>query len=339
MALTGVRTMTVKTYSITQNFGTETRELEHSTVVRYNSNDRILDSTLYAHNIPLNSKYAYVSGPRDGVRLLRTHNRDLLMQFKYEYDLNGQLVSRALHTQKDSLKWKEFYKFDELMRIQKRIRFDPSRAINNKKGQSAKDPGHLVWGEIFSYDSTGLVLEHKELYDGFVIEITTYRIDSLGNSNKNQEYFDPSLMFRTTYKYNPSGSLKDEISVGRFGRAFKSKNYEYDLYGRNIKVNTFQSDGILIETLNRVYHDTESRITEIQVDSSKKLISRREIHLNRYQRPVVEEHFDDKSRLIQRRNMSYDSKGWLIQIHDYNMLRPGKDDEIIPISIITYEYE
>jgi len=53
----------------------------------------------------------------------------------------------------------------------------------------------------------------------------------------------------------------------------------------------------------------------------------------------VEAHFDDKSHLIQKRTLTYDLKGWLIQINDYDMLRPGKDDEIIPISVITYEYE
>ena len=53
MALPGVSTKTVKTYSISQSFGTETRELEYSTVVRYNNNNQILDSALYAHNIPL----------------------------------------------------------------------------------------------------------------------------------------------------------------------------------------------------------------------------------------------------------------------------------------------
>ena len=378
MALTGVRTKTVKIYSITQNFGTETRELEQSTVVRYNSGGQTLDSTLYVHNIPLNSKYVYVSGPREGVRLIRTPNQHFLMQFKYEYDLSRQLVSKALHTHPDSLKWKEFYKFDEFGRLRKKTRFDPSKAINNEKNipidnldnlvenlQEAmmtesrdaedeaaariqeeitakikeKGPRQLGWGEVFSYDQTGLILEHKELYDGFVIEITTYRIDSLGVRNKEQEYFDPSLMSRTTYAYNPSRSLKEEISIGQFGQAIKSKSYEYDLYGRNIKVNTFWSDGTLMETLSRIYHDTESRITEILADSSKKLISRKEIRVDQYQRHIVEAHFDDKSHLIQKRTMTYDLKGWLIQINDYDMLRPGKDDEIIPISVITYEYE
>jgi len=261
------------------------------------------------------------------------------MQFKYEYDLSGQLVSKALYTDKDSLKWKEFYKFDELMRIRKKIRFDPAKAINIEKSHAVKNLNHLTWGEIFSYDSTGSILEHKELYDGFVIEITTYRIDSTGSHNKEQEYFDPSLMFRTTYAYNDSGSLNEEISVERFGRAHESKNYEYDFFGRNTKVTTFQSKGILTKTLNRIYHDKKSRITEIHADSSKKLISRTEKYLNQYQQPIIEEYYDNKNRLTQRRNMSYDAKGWLVQIHNYDMLRPGKDDEIIPISVITYEYE
>lgn len=62
MALTGVRTKTVKTYSISQSFGTETRELEYSTVVRYNNNNQILDSTLYVHNIPLKKNMLTLAG-------------------------------------------------------------------------------------------------------------------------------------------------------------------------------------------------------------------------------------------------------------------------------------
>ena len=39
----------IKSYSISQNFGTETRELSQSTVVRYNSKRQTLDSTIYLH--------------------------------------------------------------------------------------------------------------------------------------------------------------------------------------------------------------------------------------------------------------------------------------------------
>ena len=39
-----IKTKTIKTYTISRNFGTETRELTHSTFVRYNHKRRVLDS-------------------------------------------------------------------------------------------------------------------------------------------------------------------------------------------------------------------------------------------------------------------------------------------------------
>ena len=42
-------TKVIKSYSISKNFGTETRELSQSTVVRYNSKNQLLDSTLYIY--------------------------------------------------------------------------------------------------------------------------------------------------------------------------------------------------------------------------------------------------------------------------------------------------
>ena len=56
-----INTKTIKTYTITRSFGVETRELTQSTFVRYNSKNKIIDSTLYVHNIPLSEKYSYIN--------------------------------------------------------------------------------------------------------------------------------------------------------------------------------------------------------------------------------------------------------------------------------------
>ena len=39
----GLNTKVIKSYSISKNFGTETRELSQSTVVRYNSKKQLFD--------------------------------------------------------------------------------------------------------------------------------------------------------------------------------------------------------------------------------------------------------------------------------------------------------
>ena len=56
-----LNTKTIKTYTITNSFGVETRELTQSTFVRYNPKSKIKDSTLYIHDIPLSEKYSYVN--------------------------------------------------------------------------------------------------------------------------------------------------------------------------------------------------------------------------------------------------------------------------------------
>ena len=93
-------TKIIKSYSISQNFGTETRELSQSTVVRYNSKNQLVDSTLYIHNIPLSKKYGYIDF-KDRQSLHKIEGLERLMHFKYEYNLGGQLVSKQLYGSSD----------------------------------------------------------------------------------------------------------------------------------------------------------------------------------------------------------------------------------------------
>ena len=89
-------TKIIKSYSISQNFGTETRELSQSTVVRYNLKNQLVDSTLYIHNIPLSKKYGYINF-KDRKSLQKIEGLERLMHFKYEYNLGGRLVSKQLY--------------------------------------------------------------------------------------------------------------------------------------------------------------------------------------------------------------------------------------------------
>ena len=73
-------TKIIKSYSITQNFGTETRELSQSTVVRYNSKNQLVDSTLYIHNVPLSKKYDYIDF-KDRQFLQKIDGLERLMHF------------------------------------------------------------------------------------------------------------------------------------------------------------------------------------------------------------------------------------------------------------------
>ncbi|MFL3013272.1 MAG: hypothetical protein ACJZ19_01735 [Candidatus Neomarinimicrobiota bacterium] len=85
-------TKIIKSYSISQNFGTETRELSQSTIIRYNAKNQLEDSTIYVHNIPLSKKYGYINF-KDRQSLQKIEGLERLLHFKYEYNLRGQLVS------------------------------------------------------------------------------------------------------------------------------------------------------------------------------------------------------------------------------------------------------
>ena len=335
-----VNTKTIKTYTITRSFGVETRELSQSTFVRYDLRNNIKDSTLYIHNIPLSEKYSYINfNDRNSLKKLEGIER--LMHFKYEYNLEGQLVSKNLFgNNNDSLKWREFYKYLSNGKLWKIIRFDPSKVHPGNKinGLDAEDPGNMPWGETYSYNDSGIIKQHKEFYAGYIIESTTYNIDSNGTLIVEKENFDPSLMIKTTFSYNNKGEIEEKIDSRR-GFSFGSKSFEYDKIGRKVKINQYNQDGNLETASTFLYNDDDSRQTTIITDQLKKLVRRIETKLNSNNKKIIEATFDGKSRLIQKKTIGYNKDGKISRIHNYDMLKPGENGKPILISIITYEYD
>jgi len=334
-----IKTKIIKTYSISRNFGTETRELTQSTFVRYNSKKQIIDSTLYIHNIPLSEKYSYINF-NDRKSLQKLKGVERIMHFTYEYNLEGQLTSKFLYgNNNDSLKWREFYKYYSNGKLWKVIRFDPSKVNSeNKIDGPLSDPNNMPWGETFSYNDSGTIKEHKEFYAGFIIESTTYDTDTSGAIIIKEENFDPSIMRKTTYSYNDNGLL-NEIINSRRGFSINSESHKYDNSGRKNKIDHYDLNGNLEKTVTYLYEITEKRETKIITDSSKKLILRIESRKNSSGKNIIEATFDGKSRLIQKKTIGYDASGRLSRVHDYDMLKPGQNGNPILINIITYEYD
>ena len=335
-----INTKTIKTYTIARSFGVETRELAQSTFVRYDSNNRVTDSTLYIHNIPLSEKYSYINF-NDRSSLKKLQGIERLMHFKYEYNLGGQLVSKSLYGNiNDSLRWREFYKYLSNGKLWKIIRFDPSKVHPDNKisGLDTEDPNNMPWGETYSYNDAGEIKEHKEFYAGYIIESTVYNTDSNGTLMVEKENFDPSLMIKTTFSYNKMGEVEEKINSRR-GFSFGSESFEYDKLGRKIKISQYNQNGNLETTSTFLYNDGELRQTKIITDQSKKLIRRIETKLNSKNKIIIEATFDGKSRLIQKKTIGYNENGRVSRMHDYDMLKPGENGEPILISIITYEYD
>ena len=333
------KSTTIRLYSIFESFGAETQELKNSTILNYNRQGQLTDSTLYTHSIPLSKRYIYITGPEEGVRLQKTYDKKVILSYHFTYNLEGNRISTALYGVEDTLFWKEYLKYDINNRLVKKIRYSPGMAINSENLTVREQTGELIWGENYNYDSTGTMLEKEEIYDGYILEVTTFNIDILGVPQKRGEYFDPSVIFRTMYFHNEFGQLVNEITVERLGKSQESRSYEYDGFGRRKKTIVYNSDGLPIKTINKIYRELDSRITEVQTDSAGSVFMEIETRLDKENRPFVKAIIDEKGRLTEKQVYKYDIKNRVASIKSYDMLRRGKNDQEIPITVMTYEYE
>ena len=335
----GAKTTTVKVFHVFNSFGTETQELKNSIVMMYDKNGFLVDSTIYTHTLPLSEKYVYVTGPHEGLKLQRSYDREMILAYRFKNNNSGQRMSTCLYGSGDTLYWKEFHKYDDRGLIIKRIRYNPQEAINPEMMVLKKDSGEMIWGESYDYDSTGTVLKHRELYDNYVLEITTYDLTPLKDPKKRNEYFDPSVIFRTIYFHDENSHLSHEISVERLGKSLGSSKYEYDILGRQVKSTFYNSNGVIEESLNTVYDDNNFKQYKYLADSTLKLISKKELLLDDSGRPYIEAILDGEERLLEKNVYSYDEKGRLSQIKQYDMIRRGRDDKKIPVRVKMYEYK
>ena len=197
----------------------------------------------------------------------------------------------------------------------------------------------LLWGEIYEYDTSGTILEKKELYNNYILEITKFKIDSLKKYHKTNEYFDPSVIFRTIYFHNEENQLIKEISVGKHGTSIGSKSYEYDILGRKIKIISYNTDGQIDETINFIYDDNNYKIFEYYLDSASDIFLKKETLLNSNGAPYIEAFLDNKNRVLEKNVFYYDKKGRINQVKQYDMIRQKQYDNMqIPIRVSIYEY-
>jgi hypothetical protein len=329
----------IKVFHIFNSFGVETQEIKNSIVLTFDKDGFLVDSTIYTHTLPLSEKYVYVLGPHEGLKLQRTYEKEILLSYRFKNDFAGNRVKTSLYGMSDTLYWTEFQKFDHVGRIIKRIRYNPKIALNPEMKPIRDDPGEMIWGESYDYDSTGTLLEQKELYEGYILEVTSYALDSLRVPHKIGEYFDPSVLVRVTYFYNQSGQLAHEVSVERMGKSVGSKTYEYDDQGRTSKINLFNSDGVITETINTIYDDASNRINQYHADSTFKILSEKETQFNQQGRPVMVAFLDGEERLIEKKVYSYTKNGRIDQIIQYDTIRRGAKDREIPFRVMIYEYE
>ena len=187
LPLFGLNTVIIKVYHVFESFGTETQELKYSTIINYNKRGLITDSTIYSHDIPLSKKYVYITGEKEGLQLQRTYDKEVILSYRFEYDNLKRKTSTSLLDSKESIYWKEYYKYDDNNYLYKLIRFDPNKAINPEMIEDVEN-GEMVWAEKYVYFEDGSGFEHRELYNNYCLTITSYDFDSLKTPVKRKVY-------------------------------------------------------------------------------------------------------------------------------------------------------
>ena len=271
---------TIKVYHLFEQVGGPTQELKNSVVINFNDRGLMSDSTIYSHSTPLSQKYVYVLGDDEGLKLKHTFKKEMILSYLFKYNKKGKRVSTTLIGNNNEILWIEFLKYDSNENLIKRLKYDPSKAINPEMMMNSENLNEITWAEIYSYDSTGTTLEKKELYNNYVLSVTTFEIDSLKKANKKSEYFDPSVIFQTTYFHNNEKRINHEISVDRFGKSLGSKMFEYDFMGRITKKKIYDKSGLLNHTISTLYDDSNLKQFYYYSDSSITNLPIKEIVLN-----------------------------------------------------------
>ncbi len=336
--LFGLKTITIKVYHVFESFGTETQELKYSTTMTFDTKGMMIDSTIYGHNIPLTKKYVYMTGEDEGLKLQRTYDKEVILSYQFEYDDLKRKVSTTLYGINDSLYWKEYYKYNDNSLMYKKIRYDPEKAINPEMVVGEND-GEMIWAEQYIYNKEGTGFEHKELYDNYILTITSYLFDSLKTPIKNKEYFDPSVIFQTIFFHNQNGKKTHEVTTGRLGSTLGSKKYEYDILNRKTKEIIYNERGIIEKIYNTVFDDESYVFYDYYSDSLVNFSAIKETRLDSKGRTYIEAILDGQEKLLEKSVFYYDEKERIIEIKKYDMIRKtSSKDYNIPIRVHTYEY-
>ena len=337
--LFGLKTITIKVYHIFESFGTETQELKYSTIMKYDIKGMMIDSTIYSHNIPLSKKYVYIAGEDEGLKLKRTYDKEIILSYQFEYDELKRKISTTLYGSNDSLYWKEYYKYDDNNFLYKQIRYNPKKAINPEMVGYEKD-GDLIWAEQFIYNTNGTGFEHKELYNNYNLSITSYLFDSLKTPIKDNEYFDPSVIFQTIFFHNEKGKLTHEVTTGRLGSSLGSKTYEYDTLNRKTKTTVYNEKGGIEKTYDTVFDDESHVFYDYYSDSLVNFSTIKETRLDSKGRTYIEAILDGQDRLLEKNVFYYDENEKIIEIKKYDMIRRNaSEDYKVPMKVHTYEYD
>ena len=318
--LMGNKATTIKLFHVFESFGTQTQELKNSIIINFDSNGFVVDSTIYSHTLPLSEKYVYVSGPNEGLKLRRNYDEEMILSYRFENDKQGNRISTELFGTGDSLYWKQYQKFDNNGKIVKRIRYNPIEAINPEMVFGEELSKSMIWGEDYSYDSTGNVLEHREVYDNYILVITNFKINQKETPKEISQYFDPSVIFQTIFFHNDQGELVEEKSVGRLGQSLGSEIHKYDILGRRVSTTSYNEKGTVEKIYNTVYDDENFKTYDYYSDSSVKLNSTREVLLDNQGRKYVETILDGQDRVLEKNVYLYDNQERIKEIKCYDCL-------------------
>ncbi|MBT3732580.1 MAG: hypothetical protein HOG30_05775 [Candidatus Marinimicrobia bacterium] len=335
VAQSPVRQKRIKHYRVTKNDATQIRELIGMAQVNYSPEGQMTDSTNYSFITALRDKYVYVSGENEGLRLTRKQDKHLINRYEYKYDLLGNLEQVLYFEKNKHVLWKEYYKYFPNGRLQKIVRFK-ARKLREKK-ESPDANVNNAWRESFVYDENGTMIEHREYYDGILIEKKTYGFDEDKEQILLEEYYDPSFIKKSVYTYNDFGNLEHKLLIKELGVSVASLTYAYDELGRLSKQISFSHDGLIQDSVRWHYKQNQTLLHHY---SDMGYVSR-EIILDYRDNSMLlkERKYDGIGQLLSKKVYSYSDKGRLKTIQTFEAFHPfqAEDKNLNHVSILKYD--
>ncbi len=231
-------------------------------------------------------RYTYTYDDRNNLlEYIKFSGDSLKYKYTYAYDNKGNKLEENLYKSDGTLSKSRTWKYDEKGKLIET--FIDDRALENKKPWFYYQAKKVV----YTYDERGNEVEHKN-YDSYGVfsGSVSNKYDSKNNIIEAIK-FDKYDKFdsKETFAYDKKGKLIEKCKYNKKGFEYSSV-YAYDKKGNEIEYCTFDRDSILNNKITKVYDKKGN---------------------------IIETCEYVKSELTRKQSTKYDSKGRVIEYHEY----------------------
>ena len=237
-----------------------------------------------------------------------------------KFNKKGYVIEKKFY-KKDTLDYREEFKYDKNDRIIEKIGYGPDgsfywRYVNDYDSNGNKttltsyeSDGTIDWFYTYKYDKHNHLIEETSYNSDKSLDYKiTYNYDDKGNMiEKNMYKPDGSLDYRHTKTYYKNGKVIEE-KIYKKSKLFWKEVNKYDKSGNKVEYHLYNSDGILDDIITYKYDDKGNEIESILRNSEGAIIDKA---INQYEYDNVGNWIkkieipDGKPRYVLERNIEY----------------------------------